>query len=770
MRKVFVIAILFTWVFLSAQVSLDPRYHTYEEIIEELFAYQDSFPEIVMVQEIGQTTGAPYQNPIPIYAIKLSNNAAIDEDEPALMFAGQCHAEEVLGVEITMYMIQQIIQMRFVQPYSIWLQSLEMWFVPTYNPEGLQVVMDDWDVTYRKNKRDNDENGFFNYAPGGGGDVDGVDPNRNYGFNWIHGEVLYGGSGEEWNDYYRGPYPFSEGGTQAIRALADQQHFIYSINWHSSRTGNFSEKVYYPFNWEEEKACPDLPLHQSIGESVAELIVNENGVGTYQAYASQGRKGNAHDWFYKAHGTCQLLIECGTQNLQPTNAPPNYLIDDTCQRCSLGAYWLMNRAIGYNTEKAMLTGHISDSATGDPLVARYIIEELDAGFFDPRFSDELYGRYWKPVSPGTYTLRIAKKGYEEELIENVTVNSSAWKIEDVELNPLSPVTVSGNITSNGQPIAAEIIVSNGNYIPADTVEVISGNYSFDNFEGDHEVVVKADGCVPQKHMLTLSGTTLTFNADLAPAVVVFEEDWEDDLSGWTVTGDWALTDNSILGDYSVTDSPDEFYANSSTAVLKTNSPINFGGVSSDAALVLWHKYHTEHDNDFCKIEYSSDGNNWTALKMFAGVSDGWKQDTIFVPELAQSGGYIYLRFVLNSDDSVDDPGWWIDDVQIVASTGASAGNNLPPAKTRLYKNYPNPFNPSTCIKYSLASDSVVDLSIYNIKGQKVRTIVNAKQQAGEKEFIWSGEDDSHKSVTSGIYFYTLLTSEFSQTKKMILLK
>ncbi|RLC48537.1 MAG: hypothetical protein DRI23_10330, partial [Candidatus Cloacimonadota bacterium] len=73
-------------------------------------------------------------------------------------------------------------------------------------------------------------------------------------------------------------------------------------------------------------------------------------------------------------------------------------------------------------------------------------------------------------------------------------------------------------------------------------------------------------------------------------------------------------------------------------------------------------------------------------------------------------------------------------------------------------------------KYSLASDSVVDLSIYNIKGQKVRTIVNAKQQAGEKEFIWNGEDDSHKSVTSGIYFYTLLTSEFSQTKKMILLK
>ena len=84
--------------------------------------------------------------------------------------------------------------------------------------------------------------------------------------------------------------------------------------------------------------------------------------------------------------------------------------------------------------------------------------------------------------------------------------------------------------------------------------------------------------------------------------------------------------------------------------------------------------------------------------------------------------------------------------------------------------YPNPFNPSTTINFSIPIESNVELSIFNIKGQKVRTIVNAKQQAGEKEFIWNGEDDSHKSVTSGIYFYTLLTSEFSQTKKMILLK
>ena len=771
-KLLLLISFILIWAVLSAQVGLDPRYHTYDEIIEEIFQLQADFPDLVMVQQIGESTGgSPYQSPIPIYAVKLSDNVTVDEDEPELMYAGQCHAEEILGVEVTMYMIHQIIQMRFLQPYSIWLQNLEIWFVPTYNPEGLQVVMDDWDFMYRKNKRDNNENGIFDFdntAPGG--DIDGVDPNRNYSFNWIHGDPFGVGGSEEWNDYYRGPSPFSEGGTQAIRSLANQQHFIYSINWHSSRTGNFSEKVYYSFKWEDEKECPDFQLHQSIGETVAGLIVKEGGIGTYEPYASQGRKGNAHDWFYKAHGTCQLLIECGTQNLQPNNDPPLFLIDDTCERCSIGAYWLMNRILGYNAEAAMMTGHITDSVTGDPLAARYIIDELYASFFDHHFSDELYGRYWKPTSPGTYTLRIVKKGYEEKVIENVVVNSSSWKIKNAELDPLSPVTVSGEITSGGLPVAAEIIVSNGDWIPADTVEVVSGTYSFDNYVGEHEVLVTADGCVPQKHLLSLSAGTETFDLDLAPAVIVFEEDWEDDLSGWTITGDWALTENSLIGEYSVTDSPDEFYENSSSAIIRTTTPINFNGVSDDVALMFWHKYQTEHDNDYCLVEYSLNGSSWTTIGSFDGFSDGWIRETIFMPELATSGGYVYFRFVMEADDSVNDPGWWIDDMCIIASTDSSAGNNLPPAKTQLYQNFPNPFNPSTCIQYSLASDSVVDLSIYNIKGQKVRTIVNEKQLAGEKEYFWHGKDDSQKTVTSGIYFYTLDTTEYTETEKMILLK
>lgn len=769
MKRFFVIILVLIWAAMSAQVALDPRYHTYDEFVAEIFALQAAYPDTVMVVQIGTTLGViPYQDPIPIYAVKISDNVTVDEDEPEILYLGPCHAEEILGIEVNMFMLNEMLTYKNIPPFSVWLQNLEIWIVPQYNPEGLQVVMDDWDETYRKNKRDNNENGIFDFVPGAGGDIDGVDPNRNYSFNWIHGEKLYEGSGAEWNDYYRGPGPFSEGESQTIRDFASQHHFIYSIAWHSSRSGLLSENVYYSFNWDGVKECPDIQLHTSIGLNVANRIMKQGSVSVpYPSSASTGRKGGANDWFYKAYGTVQLLIECGTQNMQPTNDPPLYLIDDTCERCRNGAYWLMRRALGYGADAAMLTGNITDAVSGDPLKARYLVEEREASFFDPRFSDELYGRFWRPISTGTYTLRIAKKGYQGHT-QSVTVNNSTWTIRNIALTPLAEVDVSGTITCDSLPVDGEIIVFNGEYIDPDTISFTGGNYNFSNFEGEHEIIVMADGCVPHIQLLSLSAGSQTLDIELLPEVIVYEEDWEDDLSAWSVNGDWALTENSILGNYSVTDSPDEFYQNGSTATLTKNIAINMFGVSTDAAIVFWHKYQTEHDNDFCSVEYTTNGANWTALSSYSGYSEGWKREIIPVPQLIDS--FIFLRFVLSADASVDDPGWWIDDFKIVASTGASAGNEPPPLRSKLYRNFPNPFNPSTCIKYDLAKSGKVDLAIYNAKGQKVRSLISESQVVGTKVVYWDGSDDAGKSVASGVYFYQLNTTDFSKSRKMILMK
>ena len=87
------------------------------------------------------------------------------------------------------------------------------------------------------------------------------------------------------------------------------------------------------------------------------------------------------------------------------------------------------------------------------------------------------------------------------------------------------------------------------------------------------------------------------------------------------------------------------------------------------------------------------------------------------------------------------------------------------------QNYPNPFNPETNINYSIPEEGKVELSIYNIKGQKVKTLVNKTQLSGEHTVVWNGTNKHNKRVASGVYFYKL---EINDSKllinKMLLLK
>ncbi len=105
-------------------------------------------------------------------------------------------------------------------------------------------------------------------------------------------------------------------------------------------------------------------------------------------------------------------------------------------------------------------------------------------------------------------------------------------------------------------------------------------------------------------------------------------------------------------------------------------------------------------------------------------------------------------------------------------TETNSGNNLIPLATELYGNHPNPFNPTTEISYGLNQDSKVVLNIYNIKGQKVRTLINEQQEAGYHKVHWNGLDEAEKQATSGVYFYEFYAedTDYTSVKKMILLK
>jgi hypothetical protein len=120
-------------------------------------------------------------------------------------------------------------------------------------------------------------------------------------------------------------------------------------------------------------------------------------------------------------------------------------------------------------------------------------------------------------------------------------------------------------------------------------------------------------------------------------------------------------------------------------------------------------------------------------------------------EISQLG--TYALFTTKSQDGVDDE-----------------PDNTLPYGFELGQNYPNPFNPACNIEYSLPKGSPVNLSIYNILGQKVRILVNEYQSAGYKSVRWDGKDNLGREVTSGIYFYRIEAGDFVQAKKMVLIK
>ncbi|UCF04982.1 MAG: choice-of-anchor D domain-containing protein, partial [bacterium] len=107
-----------------------------------------------------------------------------------------------------------------------------------------------------------------------------------------------------------------------------------------------------------------------------------------------------------------------------------------------------------------------------------------------------------------------------------------------------------------------------------------------------------------------------------------------------------------------------------------------------------------------------------------------------------------------------------------ASPGSTTGDEVPsvPKAFALYQNAPNPFNPTTTIRFDLPRAVHVKLSVYNVKGELIATLVNQSMTEGRKEVAWSAKDNKGRAVSSGIYFYRLVAGDFVQTKKMVLLR
>jgi len=104
------------------------------------------------------------------------------------------------------------------------------------------------------------------------------------------------------------------------------------------------------------------------------------------------------------------------------------------------------------------------------------------------------------------------------------------------------------------------------------------------------------------------------------------------------------------------------------------------------------------------------------------------------------------------------------------SVGIDNRNETFPQGFALEQNFPNPFNPVTTLRYDLPENSYVNVTVYDMLGRQVRTLVNTTQDAGFRSVIWNATNDYGKPVSAGIYLYQIQAGEFVQTKKMVLLK
>ncbi len=139
-----------------------------------------------------------------------------------------------------------------------------------------------------------------------------------------------------------------------------------------------------------------------------------------------------------------------------------------------------------------------------------------------------------------------------------------------------------------------------------------------------------------------------------------------------------------------------------------------------------------------------------------------------------------LSFGVQSDDisygRITDGGneWQFFDVPTPGLTNTDDLNinhdKTIPDQYILFPNYPNPFNPLTTLRYDLPEDAMVNITIYDMLGREVKTLVNTTQDAGFRSVIWNATNDYGKPVSAGVYLYQIKAGEFVQIRKMVLLK
>lgn len=262
---------------------------TWAEAIGKLDSFHTAYPTLTSEM---LSLGSSLEG-IDIWAMKISDNPGVDEDEPEVLFTGIHHAREPISMEVVLHTMRTLLFNYGSDPaITNLVNEREIYFVPFVNPDGYMwnevLISFGQAPLWRKNRRAN-----------AGGSY-GVDPNRNYGNHW--GYDNNGSSPNGSSETYRGTAAFSEPETQCIRDFVNSRNFVIAVNFHSYSNLFLWAPGYLDFY------TPDEFLFRAIGDTVTSF----NSYTPQPGWALYNTNGDADDWFYFDKGVLSFTPEVGS--------------------------------------------------------------------------------------------------------------------------------------------------------------------------------------------------------------------------------------------------------------------------------------------------------------------------------------------------------------------------------------------------------------------------------------------------------------------------
>lgn len=665
----------------------------------------------------------------PIWCVKMTGPSP--GPKPRVFLNSLIHAREPEGMQNLLYFMGYLAGSYGSDPdLTYLLDQREIYFAPLLNPDGYAINESIYVNTHsfafwRKNARDNDNNGILNSQ-------DGVDLNRNFGFKWGFDNV--GSSSARTSDAYRGTAAFSEPETRAIRNFCDSLHFASGINYHT-----FSDLLLVPFGYSNVMSPDSLAYFEWVDDMSSD---------THYAYGNAPRllynaNGVADDWMYGETGEkprmYSITVEAGTQDDNFWPAPSRILPLAAEQvKPNLVESYIAGRYLRVQGEAAV--GGDGFLHAGQRGYLSFAVKNRGVG----------------ESSVGTLTATISSADDRSAILDSASAfgviapGASAAALDSGFTIYLPPSTAAGTVLRFRVQFTDE-----GGYSGTDSFQVLSGMPTTLFADGAEAGLGNWTG-VPwglttlQAHSPTHSfaDSPAGYYAANADAKLTGKSNF--DLSGFSNAYLFFWTRWDIEQDYdagSVEISADSGATWAALPGRFTNPGTGSGGAFAGGVQPLGGPVY-----DVLKYKFVEE-----RIDLSAHCGPGKPA--------------VRIRLRLHSDPGGQRDGWFVDSIRLVSYTDLEPPLAVAPGG--IVRNFvlsqpgPNPSRGTVRLRYTLASPARATAAIYSPEGRRVRTLLAAPLPAGIGRLEWDGRLDSGSPAPAGLYFLRFESGGASVVRRLV---